>query len=84
MRLGEWLQKKHITQQEFANRIGKSQTAVSKLVNGKIMPTVETAKRIRDETKGRVGLNDWGLDDQEEGHSEEDAGNFCAVLGMAA
>lgn len=83
MRLGEWLQKKHITQQEFANRIGRSQTAVSKLVNGKIMPSVETAQRIRDETKGRVGLNDWGMDESEEGRSDEEAGRFRAVL-MAA
>ena len=84
MKLGEWLKKKHITQQDFATRIGKSQTAVSKYVNGKMMPDVETVKRIRDETKGRVGLNDWGIDESEEGRSEEDAGRFLAALSMAA
>ena len=84
MKLGEWLEKRNITQQAFADRIGKSQAAVSRYISGKIMPSRETVKRIREETKGKVGLDDWDSDEPEEGHPEEDGGRFCAALSMAA
>jgi transcriptional regulator with XRE-family HTH domain len=59
MKLADWLEAQNISHQEFGDRIGKSQAAVSRYVAGKRMPDEETLIKIFEETNGGVTPNDF-------------------------
>ncbi len=59
MKLADWLDAKNISHQEFGDRIGKSQAAVSRYASGKRMPDEETLIKIFEVTGGDVTPNDF-------------------------
>ncbi len=59
MKLAEWIEAKEISHQEFGDRIGKSQAAISRYASGKRMPDEDTLIKIFKETDGDVTPNDF-------------------------
>lgn len=59
MKLADWLDAEKLSHQEFGDRIGKSQAAVSRYVAGKRMPDEETLIKIFEVTAGAVTPNDF-------------------------
>ena len=66
MKLKEWLEKEGIKAQEFARRIGYSQSGISRIMHGEYVPSKPVVKRIEKETKGKVRPSDWYKDDDDE------------------
>ena len=58
MELREYLKTKKITMEMFAQKIGRAQSIVSRLVNRKHRADPITAQRIVKVTKGAVSLDD--------------------------
>lgn len=58
MNLKDWLISRDMTASVFAERIGLSQGAVSKIVRGVVWPEAETIAKIERETKGEVTAAD--------------------------
>ena len=54
MDLREYLFKKRITQVEFANRLEVSRGHLSQILNGTKHPSRKLAKKIEEETEGKV------------------------------
>lgn len=54
MHLKEYLFKAGINQSEFARKLGVSRTHLTMIALGKSRPSPELAKKIMDETEGRV------------------------------
>jgi transcriptional regulator with XRE-family HTH domain len=59
MKLADWLIAQNLSHQEFGDRIGKSQAAVSRYASGKRMPDEETLIAIFRATDGEVSPNDF-------------------------
>lgn len=59
MRLGLYLKRCGITQDEFAEKMGVEQATVSRWVTGRATPDLFTVRRIRKATRGRVSYEDW-------------------------
>lgn len=55
--LDEWLEERHMTQREFAERVGKSEKFVSQLINGKASLTPDTAHALA--LVSKVSANTW-------------------------
>jgi transcriptional regulator with XRE-family HTH domain len=58
MKLADYLEKKELTQLEFATTVGVTQARIAQLVDGGT-PSVKLAQRIAAATGGKVGLSDW-------------------------
>lgn len=58
MELREYLESKKLTMSDFAEKIGRAQSIVSRLVNKKHRPDPATAVRIVIATKAAVSLDD--------------------------
>lgn len=54
MELKKYLKSKKISTVEFAALIGRSQSFVSQIANGKRRPSADVAMAIQDATRGRV------------------------------
>jgi transcriptional regulator with XRE-family HTH domain len=59
MKLGEWLSRKGMSQQAFAETIGVSQGAVARFVLGTRRPTKQTVEKIDEVTNGEVSPIDF-------------------------
>ncbi len=60
--LKNWLRDNRITQAAFAEIIGLQGPSVSKMVNGKSMPTIQQARRIAVATGGSVSIEGWVIE----------------------
>jgi len=58
MQLKEYLDSRNLSFAEFAELIGVSKSCISHYVNKKRNPSLYTALRIREVTKGKVSLED--------------------------
>ena len=58
MDLESYLQKKKLQKKEFAKLIRVSNACISHIVNKKREPSLEIARRIIKETKGKVNVSD--------------------------
>lgn len=61
MKLREWLKKNKMSQEKFSKLLKTDQAHISKLVNGKVRPTMDTMELIEAKTKNEVTLRDWML-----------------------
>lgn len=59
MKLKEWIEKEHKTQQEVADAIGVAQGQVSAWCSGDKMPRPENIRKIVEYTGGEVQPNDF-------------------------
>ncbi|ACB94590.1 3,4-dihydroxy-2-butanone-4-phosphate synthase [Beijerinckia indica] len=60
MKLGEWLERNHLTRSDFARKIGLSKGSISQMCNQhKAWPSRETAELIVRATEGAVTPNDF-------------------------
>lgn len=53
-----YLEKKKLTQQEFAKRIGVKQSMISDVINGVTRFSADTALRVTKKTRGALKLED--------------------------
>ena len=58
MKLSEYLKNEGLTQEQFAKKLGKSQTLISAYCTGSMMPPRQTALKIVKITDGQVTLSD--------------------------
>ena len=58
-KLIDYLARKNITGGEFALKIDAHPSTVSRIINGKLIPTIDLACRIKSATGGHVKLEDW-------------------------
>ncbi len=59
MKLDDYLTTHNLTDNAFANIIGRSQPTVNRLRRDQTKPDWETVRRITEATKGRVTANDF-------------------------
>jgi transcriptional regulator with XRE-family HTH domain len=59
-KLKSYLRTNAIPQSQFAEAVGISQSALSKMCAGIIQPSLKTAKRIATATDGAVAVDCWG------------------------
>ena len=59
MKLKEWIEKEHKTQQEVADAIGVAQGQVSAWCSGDKMPRPDNVRKIVEITHGEVQPNDF-------------------------
>lgn len=59
MNLKEYMQKERMRQGPLAERLGFSQSFVSRLMNGRNLPTIRVAEKIEIATNGAVRAQDW-------------------------
>ena len=59
MKLGAWLLQSNLTQQAFGERVGCTESAVSRYVNGLRRPCRKIMRAIVRETKGEVTADDF-------------------------
>lgn len=59
MKLSDFLSEHQISQADFANRIGATQAAVSRYLDGKRMPRRYHLARIKEATGGSVTADDF-------------------------
>lgn len=59
MTLADWIWSERITRTEAAKRFGLSQSYVVELCQGKRLPSLRVAERIRRETDGKVAADDF-------------------------
>ncbi len=57
--LAQYLKDNKIKQEDFAERIGRTQAMVSRLVSGKAQPSPDLAADIEKETSGEVPFHVW-------------------------
>ncbi len=57
--LTQWRRGSKLTQQDAAKALGVSQSTLSELENGKLVPKVDTAGRIERVTAGAVPVTSW-------------------------
>lgn len=57
--LKNWLKNSGISYKIFAINIGIDQTTVYRWLNGERKPSMKTAKRIEEYTKGKVRMQSW-------------------------
>jgi transcriptional regulator with XRE-family HTH domain len=58
MKLFEWLNKNDHNDKWLADKLGVSKSAVSGYKHGKVVPSLETAVKIFNLTKGQVGYTE--------------------------
>jgi transcriptional regulator with XRE-family HTH domain len=54
-----YLKQNGISQSRFAETVGVTQSSLSKMCSGLILPSLETAVRIAKETGGKVPVEVW-------------------------
>ena len=59
MQLPEYLERRNISQGQFAKRMNVSRQLVHKWCTGVHVPSLENAFKIRDCTGGQVDVEDW-------------------------
>lgn len=59
MKLDDYLTAHNLTDDAFANIIGRSQPTVNRLRRDQTKPDWETVRRITEATKGKVSANDF-------------------------
>jgi excisionase family DNA binding protein len=59
MTLADWIWSEKITRTEAARRLGLSQSYVVELCQGKRLPSLRVAEKIRHETNGKVCADDF-------------------------
>lgn len=59
MTLGEWLAANRVSHDDFAGRIGRDRSSVTRYVSGERMPRPAVMARISRETRGQVTANDF-------------------------
>lgn len=59
MFLHEWLTKNEITARDFAAKIGKHESIMSRILSGQQWPSYTMARQVFDATGGEVGFMDW-------------------------
>lgn len=57
--LDAYLKAENVGDADFATRIGRDRTMVSKLRRGVLKPTLELAGKIENETGGVVSMQSW-------------------------
>lgn len=62
MKLKTWLRQVKMQQQDFAKKVPLNEQHLSRLVTGKVNPSMKTARRIEELTEGAVTPNDWTKD----------------------
>lgn len=58
MTLREYLFKKRLTQEQFAESVGLTRSHLSRIVSGALIPSRKTALKIEEVTKGKVTANE--------------------------
>lgn len=58
MELREFLIKEKISQADFAKKIGVTRARVNQIANKKMNPSIVLAYRIKEETNGRVSIEE--------------------------
>lgn len=59
MQLSDWLKLANLSQKGFAEKLGISPAAVSRLVNSSRGPSITMMDQIERETNGAVRYEDW-------------------------
>lgn len=59
MKLGEWLKKEGISQRELARRLNVHYSVICRYAAGKQFPSARMVSRIKEETNGAVGFDDF-------------------------
>lgn len=59
MFLQEWLTKNEMTAREFAAKLGKHESIVSRLLSGRQWPSYAIARQVMELTNSEVGFLDW-------------------------
>jgi len=59
MRLAVWLRQNHLTNLEFARRLGVSHTTVGRWISGETFPHPDTLRHIAAITEGDVTYSDF-------------------------
>lgn len=57
--LSAYLEPKDRTQDALAEKVGRSQAAVNRYVNGERFPDADTARKIEEATEGAVPFDIW-------------------------
>ena len=57
--LAQYLEHQKLRQAVFAERVGKTQATISRIVNGDAQPSLDLALSIQRETGGRVPVWSW-------------------------
>jgi transcriptional regulator with XRE-family HTH domain len=81
MKLGTWLAQSGLTQQTFGERVGCTESAVSRYVNGLRRPRLQIMRAIVRETKGAVTSDDFDALAEDE---VDDPGHVVCVIRPAA
>ena len=76
MKLGDWISQRGITPTDFARRIDRAPSTVTRLIAGDTLPDRDTVKRIFGATDGAVTPNDF-FDLPDPGAGREPASNPC-------
>ena len=58
-KLHEYMQRHHLSQREFAERIGTTQPVINRFARGKVIPGRRLALAIERETGGAVTVASW-------------------------
>lgn len=58
--LSKWLEASGLSRAAFAQSIGSDKSNVTRWCNGSRVPTLVTARKIEEVTKGAVTVEDWG------------------------
>lgn len=59
MKLRDWLKKEKKTQTWLAKKLDSDQSHVSDWINGKVMPSVVSIRKLEVITKNEVAYSDW-------------------------
>ena len=59
MKLADWLDKHSVSQADFARYVGRSKATISRIVNGRRQPSLQTMMRITKATDNEVMPNDF-------------------------
>lgn len=63
MKLGDYLKARGETLASFGQRVGCTHATVSRLANGKLLPSARLVARIEKATGGQVGFADFDFTD---------------------
>lgn len=61
MTLKDWIEKRGITQSDFARRVGVQQSTVNKIIHGHRKPSMRVAYAIEVATNGAIKSESWLL-----------------------
>lgn len=61
MTLHEWLIVNQISARDFAAKIGKHESILSRILSGRQAPSYLIVRKVAELTDGKVGLMDWSL-----------------------